>query len=136
MQQPFLHFSLIELFLFLGFYNSSEKHAIDGWTLVLHDFSPRYVRPSVGWSVSRSVGWLVTFYFSLRSCNLWPHCSCPNALVTQNMAPAHPHATGVAVYPTLFFSKMPFFPPCFFSSQKCHCFELQDTFLFKGLSKA
>ena len=36
----------------------------------------------------------------------WPHCSCPNGLVTSNMAPAHPHATGVAVYPALFF-KLP-----------------------------
>ena len=32
-----------------------------------------------------------------------PHCSCPNSLVTSNMAPAHPHATSVAVYPALFF---------------------------------
>ena len=31
-----------------------------------------------------------------------PHCSCPNGLVTSNMAPAHPHATSVAVYPALF----------------------------------
>ena len=31
-----------------------------------------------------------------------PHCSCPNGLVTSNMAPAHPHATSVAVYQTLF----------------------------------
>ena len=33
---------------------------------------------------------------------LWPHCSCPNGLVTSNMTPAHPHATSVAVYPALF----------------------------------
>ena len=33
---------------------------------------------------------------------LWPHRSCPNDLVTSNMAPAHPHATSVAVYPALF----------------------------------
>ena len=31
-----------------------------------------------------------------------PHCSCPNSLVTLNTAPAHSHATGVAVYPSLF----------------------------------
>ena len=30
------------------------------------------------------------------------HCSCPNGLVTSNMAPAHPHATSVAVHPALF----------------------------------
>ena len=35
---------------------------------------------------------------------LWPHCSYPNALVTSSTAPAHPHATGVAVYLALFFS--------------------------------
>ena len=33
---------------------------------------------------------------------LWPHCSCRNGLVTSNMAPAHPHATSVAVYQALF----------------------------------
>ena len=33
---------------------------------------------------------------------LWPHCFCPNDLVTSNIAPARPHATGVAVYPALF----------------------------------
>ena len=32
---------------------------------------------------------------------LWRHCSGQNGLVTSNMAPAHPHATGVAVYPAL-----------------------------------
>ena len=35
-------------------------------------------------------------------CGLWPHCTCPNDEVTSITAPAHPHATGVAVYPTLF----------------------------------
>ena len=45
--------------------------------------------PSIRWSVGRSV----TFY------------SCPNGLVTPNMAPAHPHATVVAVYPALFWKK-------------------------------
>ena len=28
-------------------------------------------------------------------------CSCPNGLVTSNMAPAHPHATSVTVYTAL-----------------------------------
>ena len=35
---------------------------------------------------------------------IWPHCSCPNGLVTSNMAPAQPHATSVTVYPALFLS--------------------------------
>ena len=51
---------------------------------------------SVGWSVGRSH---IIFSMILF---LWPHCSCPNGLVTSNMAPAHPHATSVAVYPALF----------------------------------
>ena len=55
---------------------------------VLRDSTPRFVRRSV-----------VFFMFFI----LWPYCSCPNALVTSNMAPAHPHATGVAVNPALFF---------------------------------
>ena len=55
-------------------------------------------------SVGRSVGWSVgrsnfTFFMILL---LWPHCSCPNSLVTSNMALAHLHATSVAVYPALF----------------------------------
>ena len=53
---------------------------------------------SVGWSVGRSVGHTLLFFMILF---LWPHCSCPNGLVTSNMAPAHPHATSVAVYPAL-----------------------------------
>ena len=35
--------------------------------------------------------------------HFWAHCSCPNAQVTRSItAPAHPHATGVTVYPALF----------------------------------
>ena len=37
---------------------------------------------------------------------LWPHCSGSNDLVTSNMAPAHPHATLVAVYPALFYCNL------------------------------
>ena len=51
----------------------------------------RSVRPSVRPSVRHT---LLFWGF----CGLWPHCSCPNDLVTSNTAPAHPHATGVAVY--------------------------------------
>ena len=53
--------------------------------LILHIFSRRSV----------------TLYFFLGFCGFWPYCSCPNDLVTSIMAPAHPHATGVAVYPAL-----------------------------------
>ena len=67
---------------------------------VLRDSTPRFVGPSVGPmvrpSVRRSVRHTLLFLFF---CGLWPHCSCPNDGVASNMAPAHPHATWVAVYP-------------------------------------
>ena len=61
---------------------------------VLRDSTPRFVGPLVRRSV--------TLYFFFGFCGFWPYCSCPNDLVTSFMAPAHPHATGVAVYPALF----------------------------------
>ena len=57
------------------------------------------VRPSVHWSIHQSVHHTLLFLFF---CGLWPHCSCPNDQVTSNTTPAHPHATGVAMYPALF----------------------------------
>ena len=62
---------------------------------VLRDSTPRFVGPPVRPSVRH------TLFFS-GFCDLWPHCSCPSDQVTSNTAPAHPHATGVAVYPALF----------------------------------
>ena len=59
----------------------------------------RSVGPSVRRSVRRSVRHTLLFR---RFLAFWPYRSCPNAPVTSNMAPAHPHATGVAVYPALF----------------------------------
>ena len=62
------------------------------------------LHPALSASLSQSDGWLVgpshltLFMFFI----LWPHCTCPNALVTSQMAPAHTHAIGVAVYPALF----------------------------------
>ena len=59
--------------------------------------TPRFVRPLVsrlvGWLVGRSVGPHFTFFMFLRSL---PECSS-----NSNTAPAHPHATGVAMYPAL-----------------------------------
>ena len=54
------------------------------------------VRPSVCLSVRPSVrpSIIHTLLF-LGFCGLWPHCSCPNDLVTSNTAPAHPSATGI-----------------------------------------
>ena len=66
---------------------------------VLRDSTPRFVGPSVGPSVRPSVRHTLLF---LGFCGFWPYCSCPNDLVTPIMAPAHPHATGVAVYLALF----------------------------------
>ena len=53
------------------------------------------VRPSV----RRSVHHTSLFW---RLWGFWLDRSCPNAPLTSNMAPAHLHATGVAVYPALF----------------------------------
>ena len=63
---------------------------------VLRDSTPRYVGPSVGPSVRPSVRHFIFF------CGLWPHCSCSNDGVISIIAPAHPHATGVAVYSAFF----------------------------------
>ena len=49
-------------------------------------------------SVRPSVGHTLLFFMILF---LWPHCTCPHGLMTSDMAPAHPHATSVAVYPAL-----------------------------------
>ena len=60
------------------------------------------VRPSARPSVRPSIRpshFTFLFFFG----GLWPHCSCPSDQVTSNIAPAHLHATGVAVYPALFY---------------------------------
>ena len=62
---------------------------------VLRDSTTRFVGPSVGPLVSHTL----LFW---RLWGFWLYRSCPNAPLTSNMAPAHPHATGVAVYPALF----------------------------------
>ena len=64
----------------------------------------RSVRPSVRPSVRRSVRHTLLF---LGFCGFWPHCSCPNDGVTSIMAPAHPHATGIVVYPAFYRSCVP-----------------------------
>ena len=63
------------------------------FSCVLHDYTPFY--RSVHLSVRPS-------HFTFLG--FWLHCSYPNDLVTSITAPAHPHATGAAVYPALFFA--------------------------------
>ena len=55
--------------------------------------------------VPQLVRWSVDPHFAFwRFWAFWAHCSCPNAPVTfYTTAPAHPHATRVAVYPALLF---------------------------------
>ena len=52
-------------------------------------------------SPSVRIGWLVGYILFCFS-SLWPHCSSPNASVTSNTAPTHPHVIGVAVYQALY----------------------------------
>ena len=78
------------------------KFRVYVFSRVLRDSTPRFVR--------RLDGWLVTLHFFLMFFILWPYFSCPNALVSSNIAPAHPHATGVAVYPALFLYVIPIGP--------------------------
>ena len=63
------------------------------YSRLLSDTTPCFVRLSVSQLVCHAL---------LLSClgGLSSHCSRPNALVTSSAGPAHPHATGVAVYPT------------------------------------
>ena len=79
---------------------------------VLRDSTTRYVSlsvgqsvgRSVGWAVGRLVGWSVPFLLFWHFWAFWAYGSCPDALVTFfSTAPAHPHATRVAMYPALLF---------------------------------
>ena len=64
---------------------------------MLRDSAHRYVGPSVGWSVPFL---LFRRFLSFFSIQLLPRC--PSEL--SSTAPAHPHATRVAVFPASFFS--------------------------------
>ena len=61
-------------------------------------------------SIGRSVSQSVTLHFFMIFI-FGPYCSCPNGLVTSNMAQAHPHATSVAVYPALLASHTRLYEP-------------------------
>ena len=100
------------------------KYLVTHFSRVLHGSTPRFVGLSVRPLVRPLVHPLL--HLSLRQtllfkffCGLWPHCSCPNDQVTSNMAPAHPHATRVAMYLALFITTLtrmlpgqPFIRPC------------------------
>ena len=78
-----------------------------GWySFLVACYATLYPALLVCWSVHRSVGpsHLIYFWF----CGFQPHCSCPNDEVTTNRAPAHLHATGVAVQPALFYKNITF----------------------------
>ena len=83
--------SLIALFHFILFFTSPLF-----FSCVLRDSTPHFVGPSVRPLVRHTL----LFW---RLWGFWLNRSCPNAPLTSIMAPAHPHATGVAVYLALFF---------------------------------
>ena len=103
--------------------NLHYKYILYIFRCVLHDSTPHFVSPSVRWLVHPLVHLSVhfTFFVFFLLFGLQPHCSCPNDQVTSNTAPAHLHATGVAVYPALFF----ILPFChllsFFIHEKTFC---------------
>ena len=67
--------------------------------VILH--SALSVLPSVHPSIRPSIHRSVTLNFFWHSGGFWPHCSCPNALLTWSIPLAYPHMTGVALYPAL-----------------------------------
>ena len=66
-----------------------EKCQFHIFSCMLHDSTPPFMRP------------YISFWFFYVFSIFWPYCSCPNALVTLNTAPAHLHATRLSVYPAL-----------------------------------
>ena len=100
-----LRFSLLGIQLIEYSFHSFFSNLLHVWTLtfLVACYATQHPAMSVGRSVGRSVSWLVPFLLFWRFWAFWAYCSCPNALVTfSSTAPAHPHATGVAVYPALF----------------------------------
>ena len=79
-------------------YKIEKKYFIHVSRFLVACYATLHPALSVRLSVGRSVGHTFTFFMNFI---FWPHCSCPNATLPSNMAPAHPHATGVAVYPAL-----------------------------------
>ena len=98
-QEGFLSSTVHKKALFFG-----QKKLI--FSRVLRNSTTHFVHLSIGPSIRLSVCHTLLFF---GFCGLWPYCSCPSDQVTSNTAPAHPHATGVAVYLALFYKNMLFF---------------------------
>ena len=118
----FLFFPPLLFFLFSGRAQLQKIHPhsqIRRYAFLVACYATLYpalsVRPSVGRSVGRSVGWLVgphfTFFMFLRSL---ASLHLPKCFSNSNTAPAHPHATKVAVYPALLFVIGEFLSYCSF----------------------
>ena len=107
-----LHQFINFLFSFTFFFLLPSFMLLFLFLVACHTPLCRSVSPSVHWTVSPLGRWSIfvsvcpsvhhtLLFLGFRV--LWPHCTCPNDLVASIAAPAHPHATGVAVYPALFF---------------------------------
>ena len=89
--------------LFISFERKIRKlcvlHSHCHWSAFLKSRATRLYSP-----LCRSVGWSVgPFLLFRRFWAFWAYCSCPDALLSfSSTAPAHLHATRVAVYPALF----------------------------------
>ena len=95
--QPLWNFFFISCFLFSILQNFAFLSFLVAGYATLHP--ALLVRPSVRPLVCLSVRHTLLFW------GFWDfllHCSCPNDLGTSITAPAHRHATWVAVYPALF----------------------------------
>ena len=92
------------------------------------------VCPSIGPSIGPSVGPSVRN--TLLCFGFWPHCSCPNYLVTSITAPANPHSTGVAEYPALFKLRSSWTNWWLRSQQEKKIFSFQDAlFMYRTINE-
>ena len=102
----FAAFYLCCIFMFCSFIHLWSLLAVLILCCIFHHLCFCYIfsrvhatlHPALSVGLSVCLSHFTFFMFSI----IGPHCSCPNGLVTSNMAPAHPHATSVAVYPALF----------------------------------
>ena len=96
------------IFLFASRFDTNGYRAFLIFSPVLRNSTPSFVHSSVRWSISlrsvrrlvgSSVHWSVPILIFRRFLVFIAHCSRPNAPMAFSIsAPAHPHATKVAVY--------------------------------------